>query len=701
MALINTLRNKMGKVVVGVIAFSIAAFVLADLLGPNSTLLGNNVTDVGEIAGEKVSHKDFLAKVDEFSFNFTQRFRRNPSSSELVSLRNQAWDALIAEIAYKGQYADIGLDVSNEEVIDMVQGDNISPEIKQAFTNPETGQFDKDQVVAYLKSLADQTPAQRANWYAFEKNLGPARLRLKYENLLLTTNYVTKDEAKQEYVNNAVTADIRYLYIPFLTVSDSLISYTEDELKAYLNEHEDEYQRERSRSLKHIKIDVIPSAEDSAVVLEEITNLKESLINAENDSIFAVLNSDSGLPFVTYKRDNLPKELNDTGDLSEGTVIGPALVGGKYTLYKISEIGEAEQYAAKASHILFKWDNESASAKARAKAEARKVLRQIKNGADFAEMARQYGQDGTASKGGDLGWFSDGRMVKPFEEAVYGARRKGLLNDVVETQHGYHIINVTETKTNEQFKVAKVELELYSSDETRNKFYREAEEFAVSCGNQEEFERNAEEKGYQVVNSIKIGPNDRRITQLNDARGVVSWLYNTAETGAVSDVFEIDDSYVIAVMTGEQEKGVARLNTVRNEIEAKVKNQKKADYVISKLGDAEGTLDEIAESYGKTANVYEMNGLKLSSNNLTGVGISPEAVGIAFSMENGERTAPFELVNGVMIIEMINKVEPGDISDLDPYKSQVAQKRQSRISFNIDATIKELSEIEDERYRFF
>jgi peptidyl-prolyl cis-trans isomerase D len=292
-------------------------------------------------------------------------------------------------------------------------------------------------------------------------------------------------------------------------------------------------------------------------------------------------------------------------------------------------------------------------------------------------------------------------MVAPFQDAVFAAKSKGLLRDVVETDFGYHIIDVTEVKTNIQYKVAKIELEIYVSDQTRNKYYREAELFAVKSKNLEQFEANSAEKGLQVKTADKIGKNDRRIGSLNEARGIVSWLYNTASKGDVSEIYEIDDAYVIAVMTGKQEEGLASLKSVRNEIERKVRDQKKAKLIIEKLGNTEGDLDQLAESYGEDAKVYTQNGLKLSSNSLNSVGLAPEAVGLAFSMENGEKTKPFAVDNGVLVLEMINKIVPAEIADYVPYQAQLEQKRQPRISFNIDAAVKELADIEDERYKFF
>ena len=704
MALINTLRNKMGKVVVGVIAFSIIAFIASDLLGPNSVLLGGANTDVGEIAGVTISNDDYIAKIDQVSNNFRASTGRNPSSSELVNLRTQAWDALIADIAYKAQFEKLGVEVSDEELVDMVQGENISPQIKQIpiFTSQQTGQFDKNLVVEYLKSLANQTQQQRAAWYQFESNLGPGRRRLKYENLLIKTNFASLLEAKNEYQATAASADVQYVYVPYFSVKDTAVTVTTGELEEYLKEHEDEYQKEEERTIQYVAFNVEPSPRDTTTVLDDINALKEGFATSENDSIFAVINSDGNLPFVTYKSDNVPEALFVEGALvEEGTVVGPELDNGKYVLYKLASVSEGLQYAAKASHILFKADGDTDEAKAAAKAEARNILRDIKNGADFAEMARLHGTDGTANRGGDLGWFNEGQMVAPFQEAVFAATKTGLLSDVVETDFGYHIIDVTELKTNIQYKVAKVELEIYISDQTRNKAYREAEIFAVKCTNIDDFEKYSKESGLEIKTQTRVKANDRRMGALTEARGIVSWAYNNASVGEISDIFEIDNSYVIAVVTEEQEKGTADVESVKNELARKVREQKKAAIIIEKLGDTNRDLQTIVDEYGSNAKLTTMTGLKLNSNSLNGVGLAPEAVGLAFSMENGEKTQAFALDNGVIILEMLNKFEPAEITDYAPYQGVVEQKRQSRVGFNIDAAVKDLAKIEDERYRFY
>lgn len=99
----------------------------------------------------------------------------------------------------------------------------------------------------------------------------------------------------------------------------------------------------------------------------------------------------------------------------------------------------------RASHILIRTpENADAKTKQDAKAKAADVLKQVKGGKDFAELAKQYSQDpGSAANGGDLGLFAQGQMVGPFEQAAFSLK-PGDVSDIVETPFGYHIIKVAE-----------------------------------------------------------------------------------------------------------------------------------------------------------------------------------------------------------------------------------------------------------------
>ncbi len=702
MALINKLRNKMGTVIVIAVGFAIISFVLADLLGPNSALLGGQDNSVGEIAGQTVMAPEYQSAVDILSDKFTMRNGRRPSDIETNSIRQQAWEKLISDIAFAQEFRELGIKVTEEEEVDMVQGKNIHPDLVAAFTNPETGEFDKTSIIQFLSNINNMPVQNQAMWYSMEEDIITGRRRVKYDNLLVKSSYATLEESKRLYEEQTTVAEVRYLYVPYYAVGDSSVNVSDAELQAYLKENASQYQVEESRSMKYVTFPVTPSASDSAEFQLELEEIKEEFSSINDDSIYAQANTEFGAPYNTYTVDALPDILQaDYENLSEGLVYGPFVENNYYNLYKISEVVEDTVYAARASHILFKGEDDTEASKAEARKQAQSILNQIKNGADFEQMARDHGTDGTAPGGGDLGWFKSGAMVAPFQEAVFSVNEPGLLPNLVETDFGYHIIKVTGAKTNKAFKVATISRLLIPSDNTRDDAFRKADYFAGTSTNLQEFEQNAQSENILIQEAPNVDKNARRFGALGNARSVVSWLYREASVGKVSDVYEVDDNYVVAVMTGESDKGLAPLSEVRNEIAVKVKNQKKGELIIAELKNAEGDLEAMAAKYGDDAGVYSSSDLKLNSNSLPSVGFAPEAVGRAFALENGQKTDPFATDNGVLVIEMVSITPAPQIADYSLYKQQLTQQYENSVSFNIANAVKEYADIEDRRYKFF
>lgn len=705
MALINTIREKMGTLVVIAVGASILAFVIADLLGPQSTLFNDVDRTVGEIAGEEISIEEFQAKMDQLEAQFVlQNGGRNLTEDQREAARSQAWEALIAEKAFGKQYQALGLAVTDEEVVDMVQGNNISPELKQSFVNPETGEFDRNMLINYLQNVQNMPPQQQAMWYAYESNLRPGRKRLKYEYMIINSDYVTTAEAKREYMKQNSVAEVEYLYVPYYAVSDSAVEVTEAELQAYLKAHADEYETEGGRTIKYVSIPVQPSAEDRETFTREINELKKDFAEAGNDSLFAMRNTEGAQAFARYAPDQLPAQLSSNAqNLQEGEIYGPFQNGNNYVLYKVSEIAEDTLARAKASHILISAP-EAAPAEERtaAREEAEALLKRLRNGEDFATLAREFSDDPSASRGGDLGWFSEGRMVESFNDAVFERGEPGLVNRVVETSYGYHLINVTEPETTTVYKIAKVETELAPSENTRNQAYRKAEMFATSAEDSETFEAQVQNDSLSALTARNLGPNEVRVNDIYEARPIVMWAYSdNTSVGEVSEVFELEDRYVVATLTGVTEKGTASVEDVRDELMAKVKNEEKAAIIKEKLAGLEGTLEEMAAAFGPDARVYTASDLKLGDFSLPTIGFAPKVIGTAFALEPGEVSEPVEAQDGVAVVKTIAKTMAPEIADYSAYRQQLEQSRSNRIPFLITEAIKEAAEIEDERYKFF
>jgi len=711
MAVIGTLRDKAGTWVVVFVFVAISLFVLGDIFSGNTSILNWGRNTVGEIAGKEISYEEFQSVIRERENSFMMETGREPGEREMPGLREQAWELLIARHAIGTQFAEVGVQVTTDEVWDMIQGKNIDPTVRRSFTNEQTGQFERDRVVQYLKELQNPpvgaTPQimnmwqnTKAQWELFQANLRPARERIKYENLLIKSSYITKAEAERDYHLQTDVAEVKYLYVPFYAISDSSAQVSESDLEDYYNKNKGKFKTEASRDIKYVSFPVVPSADDSLVVRESLARAVNEFKTASGDSLYASTNTEGQEAFGKYTLANLPPYLG-ADSLVQGKVIGPILDGQTYKVIKVSQVFNDTIYSARAKHILIKWSDNSDAAKAVAKEQARAILKDIKAGADFGLKAQQFGTDGTKTRGGDLGWFSTGDMVKPFQDAVFGATKTGPLNDVVETDFGYHIIEVTNTKTNKAFKLAIVERELSPSDATTNEAFRKAEAFASGVGSVEEFEEKAGQEGVTVIEAKSIGAGDRRIGTLGEARQIVQWLFSKASVDAVSQVYDLQDQNVVAVMTGETEKGIKPLKQVEAEITPAVRNEVKGRMIIEKLNGLKGSLEEIAIGFGNDANVYTSNDLKLNSNAMPTVGFDPKAVGVAFSLENSKRSAPVAGENGVVIVEMQNKTIAPVLNDYSNQKAQLEQNSQNRASYSIAEAIKESSNIEDKRYKFY
>ena len=707
MAFIGTLRNRLTKVVVGFVFVALAAFIVGgDLFTPGSnSFFGGNENVVGEIGGHEISLEEYQAAVSEIEANYIMNLNRRPTETEMPAIRNQAWDLLVARFAVMPQYKELGVTVTDEELIDLIQGRNIDEGLKSSFRD-SLGQFDRKQLnnfLAQMKSLKMGHP-NRIQWDMYQRNLGPARERLKYENLLLKTSNVTQAEAEREYHAQTDVAEVSYLYIPFYYAgADSSVKVTDADSKSYYEKYKTRYKTEQTRSLSYVTIPVAASAADSTEIRKALENLAEGFKTTDNDSLYALNNSNNENAFATYNVSTLPENIsNQLETLKPGVVVGPYQEGNSFKLIKMVKIASDTNYFVRASNILITWDDASDASKKKAKDKARQVLNEIRGGASFAAKAFEYNNDATKQKGGDLGWFGKGAMVKPFEDAAFKATKKGLINDVIETNYGYHIIEVTGTKTNTTYSVAVIEEEITPSDATRNEAYRKADAFANNLTGITEFKEKAKRENLSVFDANNLAANERRIANLGDARNLVSWLYRDAKVGKVSTVETIDDTYVVAVMTSQVEKGFKPFDQVKDEVTPLAKNEVIANQIISKLRGKTEPLETLAQQFGRDAVVNSSNDLKLSASSLVSVGFDPVAIGKAFSLENGKRSAPFKGENGVLIIEMKNKTIAPAVADYSTYKTQLSQANtNNRGSFAISEALKEAAKIEDNRYKFF
>jgi peptidyl-prolyl cis-trans isomerase D len=702
MALITKIREKSG-IAIAAIAISLILFIVgSDLLGGNSIFKADTQT-IGEISGEKILYPDFSAKVQEATQNFQSSSQRTPNEQEQNQIRSQVWDRYINDIAYQKEFDELGIKVSNDELIDMVQGKNIHPAIKQQFTNPQTGMFDKNQVIQFLKNLKTMQPAQQQSWTNFEQSLAVSRTREKYDNLLSLSNYVTTIEAKKDYQAQTTKTDAKYLFVPFSSIVDSTIKVSDAQLEEYLSKHKDRYKGFESRSMEYVIFNIVPTKEDSAAFYTQIKDLAKGLGSATNDSSYAAANSDVAAPSA-WSLTELPESVKASlSSFNPGGVYGPFKDNGNYSILKYKGITKDSLSTVRASHILFSFTSKTDSAKAAVKAKALAVLNQIKGGANFEMMAQQNGGDGTAQKGGDLGYFkNNGSMVKPFESAVFAYNGVGLLPNLVETDFGYHIIKVTEAKSNLKYRVALISKILGPSQQTRDAAYSKAEMFASDNKTIEQFKATVKKDKLISLTADRVMEGASSINGMQGAREVALWAFKDGtDVGSISNAFEINDNYMVAVVTGKTSKDNVKVADFKDELKYRVIADVKAEQIAKKLNGLSGSLEQMAQKYGAGALVESSPGVTLAAGNLKTAGSDPIAIGKVFGLKPGQKSKAIKGDAGVFVIEGTTIQNAPEIADYSQYRTQKLQGLKGSGTYYASEAIKENAKIKDNKAKFY
>ena len=702
MGLIKSIRNRT-SLVVSVIAIGLLLFLLGGDLLSLRGLFGDNRNSIGEIRGKNIAIEEFQRILEQNVQQYRLNYQRNPEATIMVVLREQAWQECILRNAYPDEYEALGLAVSEAEMVDMVQGDHIRKDLQQSFLDQETGRFDKQKLQEYLQNIPNLPLERQQLWYDYERRLVSVRLHEKYKNLLLKSTYFTQADAKSVNQERNKRLQVRYLYVPHDNLPDDFTA-TDKEAKAYLKKHANDYQRPRSRAITYVSFPILASAEDTAYVQQEIQETFEAIQGTvlDTDSIFAESSSDGANPYRSYTPDNLPKALADQVEkLTVGKVTTPHLEGDRYVFYKISAIESGENEYMRASHLLIKADVEDVAQKAKARKKITRLLRKARNGYSFEALAREHGSDGTASSGGDLGWFTRGRMVPAFEKVAFNAKKRGLISKVVETSFGFHLIKVTQLPSKSTYKVSTIEKIIIARDESRDEAYQQAIVFQSNCRDTASFAKQANKLGIPVEKDETVLPNAARIGTL-DARQVVQWLYSRATEDDVSDIFELEKNFVIAAMLDTQEEGTSNYEKIAPALKKRVINEKKSKPVIDKIEGQKGTLDELVTLFPNgTAYVYNMSGLKLQDKYLRNVGNDPKAIGAVFALQEvGDRSTAIATDNGVFLFELVS-INEATTEQIDEINKELQSESEGKLYQNLSKAVEKLGDIKDERYKFF
>ncbi|MEM9051127.1 MAG: peptidylprolyl isomerase [Bacteroidota bacterium] len=696
MAAIGKIREQSTLLLI-VIGGAMVAFVLGDLFSNRGFSPAEQY--VGEVFGEEIDMLEYEQRVEAQEQSMAS-VGQPVSPAQRQQIRNQVWNDMIQEKVMYRELNKLGMRIGQDEYDDIRFGENVSDEFANGenFKNQETGEFDPQLVQNYFAFLQQQYPI----FYENQTNrIVNERLYEKYNNLVKGGIHVNTLEAKDEYYRQSQKVRFRYAVKEFTSVADSLIDVSDNDLKAYYNEHKDEdrFQRDASVDLKYVVFDVEPTAEDEENIQADLASLKTEFENTDKDSLFVLKYSDSrqavAQNIVATDNPDLQAMIDSA---SEGTVIGPYKLGTRYAIAKITEIGDEDR--ATARHILLSNQGGKSMDELNARADSLKRVIQRKN--NFEEMVTEFSEDpGSIPNGGKYEDFNRERMVPEFTKAAFD-KPIGSLN-IVETTYGVHIVEPLEQTKAKVVKGMVVDTNIEPSNDTFNAVYDEANEFSLSAKDLASMKEIANEREYEVKEANEVGALSRNLPGVSGSEEAIRWAHSEEKTavGSLSEPFEFSRKIVVLGLVNRRESGLASFEDVREEIEPDVIREKKVEMFKSEM--AGKTLDEL-EATGdfttKTAsNVSE------KSPSLPGGGNEPYVVGYALSMSGeGDVSEPIEGNKGVYIIELENKDATEPREEYLTYQDELQETKETQLKTHttgVYRALKDLADVKDDRAKSF
>ncbi|MBT3382699.1 MAG: peptidylprolyl isomerase [Prolixibacteraceae bacterium] len=707
MATLQKIRTKAGLLVAIVIGISLAAFILGDMLNSGSSLFQKNQLEVGEIDGESIQYPDFQKKLEELG----EIYKMNSPQTQLdentwVQIREQTWQNMVRDIVMGSVYNNLGIEISSDELFDMLQGTNLHPIVQQLFTDQNTGMVDRGAVVRFLKNLeTGVAPEQRDYWFYLEQQIVDERVQTKYNNMVGKGLYVTSEEAQNSLTskNNQISFD--YISVSHNTVADSLVVISEKDLKDYYNANENIYTQEKIRRIEFITYNVRPSVQDFEEAEHWITDIKAEFETATDNIQFVNSNSDVSFENTWSKKEDLPENIGawvfDEG-AEINTVFGYYLENEAYKLAKLHAV-EMMPDSVQARHILLQVNTQEELVMQQTLADSLKAA--IESGSDFATLALTFSTDqGSAIQGGDVGLFGRGQMVKPFEDAAFN----NAINEItiVTSQFGIHIVQTTDlgSKT-KQAQVAFMIRNVVPSTRTYQDTYALASKFAGENTSMDEFNAAVTE---QKLNKrvASVVENERQIVGIENARILIRAAYESKEGEIIlsqqgSPIFELGDNFVIAILAEATDEGIAPFDDVRERVELSVLKEKKAEYLVEKANSVlEGNTDlvVIASELGTT--VQNATNINFNAFQIPGVGVEPAVIGTVSSLEVDQTSTPIAGNNGVFIVK-VTSINQGIDQDITGEQTRLAQSLNFRATSQAFEAHRNSVEITDKRSKFY
>ena len=702
MAILGQIRKRSIFLII-VIGMALFAFVIAGVFDGSGF---QSQEPIGIVNGEELSVTDFRNQIDVLkkSYNF----------NDLQALTT-AWDETVRSKLLSQQIDELGIGSSRDH-LEFFLSQSPSFNSDERFLN-DAGIFDVNKFSNFIAELKEINPQSYSQWSLQEEQFNKQIKFNSYFNLVTSGFNSTFFEGKNQYLKSNNIADISFVKIPYSTVNDSLISVSSSEIRSYIKDNPADFDQKSVRSFDYVIFNESPSVKDETDLRNKINSLlnereEYNQVSKLNEVIPGFLTT-SNLDFFLSENSDVPYDsiYRPKGyfssshaqmifNLENNNTYGPYVDG---DFLKISKMLDKKRNGnVRASHILIAYNGSQGSnpqitrTKNEAKNEANRILKLARSNPDnFSSYAIDFSDGPSKSNGGDLGFFQEGNMVKPFNDFVFNNRvgRIGL----VETDFGYHVIKIVAKE--DVVLVGTLALKNIPSERTSDSIFNIASKFEIELSNIGDFNQTAESFDFEVKSLNNIGVLDHDLPNMENQRRLVQWLFN--EETEIDDFKRFDLSrggYVIAKLTDKAEEGLMKPELASITVLPILKNKKKAKIIISDNKKFKNLEDLASNNNLEILNVSALNQVTPI---VAQAGFEPKVIGKAFGLEINSISDLFEGETGVYMIKLNSIKSADELESYTPFENQLTNKFRSNIDFSIVQSLKKSADISDNRNDYY
>ena len=702
MAVLGNLR-KNSFVLISVIGMALFAFVIAGVFDGKGY---SSQEPIGLVDDQEISIEEFRNQVDflETSYNL----------SGMMAVNN-VWDQTVRNSVLNKQFDLSGVS-SGRDHIEFIIAQNPKFNSDPRFLN-DAGIFETEKFVDFIVELKTNSSQSYEQWQKQESIFeSQSNEKIYFDLIKAGINYSFKD-GEYEYLLQNDRVDIEYVQIPYSSVPDSIIKLKNSEVEKFIKSNESDFKVEASRNIEYVLFEEKPSLEDendTKKILQEfliekteynnVSKLEEtspSLLTAKNLTEFINQYSEIKFDSIYLPKGSLPtNDANILFNLNKDQTYGPYL-DGEY--FKISRMLDRKTGGnVRASHILISYEGSQRASsqinrsKSEAKKEANRILKLVRKNPDsFSALAFEFSDGPSKSSGGDLGFFQENQMAKPFNDFVF-SKREGSIG-LVETDFGFHVINVVAKE--DIVLLASVAIKNIPSDETSDKTFNMATKFEINLSKNNNLNTLAKENNYEIKIASGIKILDDNLPGLTNQRRLVQWLFTDEVKIDSYKRFDLSNGgYLIAQVKAIKQDGLSSVQDASFTAVPKVRNQKKAQLII-KQNKSFQSLDELA--FANNSEIKKALALNQKNATISGAGREPLLVGYAFGLKINEISDFIIGENGVYKIKVLKNNKSSNLENYSSYTNQLLVPSRSNVLSNVFQAAKESSEIIDNRSIYY